>query len=158
MLGANWPSTSAPYSSTWRPISKRETEKPASLLEPLIAYGCPPGGVVLDLFAGSCSTGVAAKRTGRRAVLYELREEQAELAAEIKVEKARADLKSAEAELATLRAQVETTSALVRKLAYWLDADAEVLADMDDRDMSDHQHIVDKVAKIAAALTEGAAP
>ena len=36
---------------------------------------------MLDLFAGSCSTGVAAKRTGRRAVLYELREEQAELAA-----------------------------------------------------------------------------
>ena len=58
-----------------------ETEKPASLLEPLLTYGCPPGGTVLDLFAGSCSTGVAAKRTGRRAVLYELREEQAELAA-----------------------------------------------------------------------------
>ena len=58
-----------------------ETEKPAQLLEPLLTYGCPPGGVVLDLFAGSCSTGVAAKRTGRRAVLYELREEQAELAA-----------------------------------------------------------------------------
>lgn len=57
------------------------TEKPAQLLEPLLTYGCPPGGVVLDLFAGSCSTGVAAKRTGRRAVLYELREEQAELAA-----------------------------------------------------------------------------
>ena len=58
-----------------------ETEKPAQLLEPLLTYGCPPGGTVLDLFAGSCSTGVAAKRTGRRAVLYELREEQAELAA-----------------------------------------------------------------------------
>ena len=58
-----------------------ETEKPAQLLEPLLTYGCQPGGVVLDLFAGSCSTGVAAKRTGRRAVLYELREEQAELAA-----------------------------------------------------------------------------
>ena len=58
-----------------------ETEKPVQLLEPLLTYGCPPGGVVLDLFAGSCSTGVAAKRTGRRAVLYELREEQAELAA-----------------------------------------------------------------------------
>ena len=58
-----------------------ETEKPVPLLELLLTYGCPPGGVVLDLFAGSCSTGVAAKRTGRRAVLYELREEQAEIAA-----------------------------------------------------------------------------
>ena len=58
-----------------------QTQKPTGVLEHLIAYGCPPGGVVLDLFAGSCSTGVAAKRTGRRAVLYELREEQAELAA-----------------------------------------------------------------------------
>lgn len=58
-----------------------ETEKPAQLLEPLIAYGCPVGGTVLDLFAGSCSTGVAAKRTGRKAVLYEMREEQCEQAA-----------------------------------------------------------------------------
>ena len=58
-----------------------ETQKPEAILEPLLTYGCPPGGTVLDLFAGSCSTGVAAKRTGRRAVLFELREEQAELAA-----------------------------------------------------------------------------
>lgn len=69
------------YAGVVRDNNINETEKPVPLLEPLLAYGCPPSGVVLDLFAGSCSTGVAAKRTGRRAVLYELREEQAELAA-----------------------------------------------------------------------------
>ena len=58
-----------------------QTQKPVGILEHLITYGCPVGGTVLDLFAGSCSTGVAAKRTGRRAVLFEKREAQCELAA-----------------------------------------------------------------------------
>lgn len=57
------------------------TEKPLGILEPLIAYGCPPGGTVLDLFAGSASTLVAARNLGRRAVGYEIREEQCETAA-----------------------------------------------------------------------------
>lgn len=29
------------------------TEKPVGILDPLIRYGCPPGGTVLDPFAGS---------------------------------------------------------------------------------------------------------
>lgn len=58
-----------------------ETEKPSPLLEPLISYGCPPGGLVLDLFAGSCSTAVAARASGRRAVCFEIRESQCEAAA-----------------------------------------------------------------------------
>lgn len=58
-----------------------ETEKPVTVLEPLISYACPPGGVVLDVFAGSCSTGVAARNIGRRAVLIEKREAQCEAAA-----------------------------------------------------------------------------
>ena len=69
------------YAPSMHGAAINETEKPAQLLEPLLTYGCPPGGVVLDLFAGSCSTGVAAKRTGRRAVLFEKREAQCELAA-----------------------------------------------------------------------------
>lgn len=58
-----------------------ETEKPQSILEPLIEYGCPPGGLVLDLFAGSSSTLRAARAIGRRAVGIEAREEQCEAAA-----------------------------------------------------------------------------
>lgn len=58
-----------------------ETEKPGPFLESLITYGCPPGGTVLDVFAGSCSTGVAARATGRKAILFEEREDQCEKAA-----------------------------------------------------------------------------
>lgn len=58
-----------------------ETEKPVPIVEPLIQYGCPPGGLVLDLHAGSCSTLVAARNLGRRAVGYEVRESQCEEAA-----------------------------------------------------------------------------
>jgi site-specific DNA-methyltransferase (adenine-specific) len=58
-----------------------ETEKPIGILEPLIQYGCPLGGLVLDLFAGSASTLVAARNTGRRAIGFEKRESQCEKAA-----------------------------------------------------------------------------
>lgn len=53
----------------WHP-----TEKPVEILVPLIEYACPPGGTVLDPFAGSGSTGEAARLTGRRAVLVEAHE------------------------------------------------------------------------------------
>jgi site-specific DNA-methyltransferase (adenine-specific) len=50
------------------------TEKPVALLDPLIRYACPPGGTVLDPFAGSGSTAAAARLTGRQAVLIEIDE------------------------------------------------------------------------------------
>ena len=62
-------------------VAINETEKPVQLLEPLIAYGCPPGGLVLDLFAGSASTLIAARNIGRRAIGIEKRESQCEAAA-----------------------------------------------------------------------------
>lgn len=59
-----------------------ETQKPTGIITPLIDYSCPPDGVILDVFAGVGSVGVAAKQVGRRAVLIELREECCELAAQ----------------------------------------------------------------------------
>lgn len=48
------------------------TQKPVELLVWLIRYSCPPGGLVLDPFAGSASTGEAALQEGRRFVGIEL--------------------------------------------------------------------------------------
>lgn len=58
-----------------------ETEKPVQLVGVYLDISVPPGGLVVDLFAGSCSTGIAARQTGRRALLFEKRESQCESAA-----------------------------------------------------------------------------
>jgi len=48
---------------------------PEELVRPCILAGCPEGGVVLDPFAGSGTTGRVALRTRRQAVLIELNPE-----------------------------------------------------------------------------------
>jgi DNA modification methylase len=48
------------------------TMKPVALFERLVENSCPAGGVVLDPFAGSGTTLVAAEQAGRRAALLEL--------------------------------------------------------------------------------------
>lgn len=53
---------------------------PENLIVPCIKAGCPPGGLVLDPFGGSGTTGLVAKRLGCRATLIELSEEYANLA------------------------------------------------------------------------------
>ncbi len=52
------------------------TQKPLELLIPIVRYSCPEGGIVLDPFAGSGSTLVAALVTGRRVIGIEADEEQ----------------------------------------------------------------------------------
>jgi adenine-specific DNA-methyltransferase len=42
------------------------TQKPVALLDRVIRASCPPGGLVLDCFLGSGTTGEAAERLGRR--------------------------------------------------------------------------------------------
>ena len=45
---------------------------PPALITPCILAGCPPGGTVLDPFAGSGTTALVALEAGRKAVLCEL--------------------------------------------------------------------------------------
>jgi site-specific DNA-methyltransferase (adenine-specific) len=47
------------------------TQKPLGIVEPLLLYGCPKGGTVLDPFAGSGTTGLLARRHGMSAILIE---------------------------------------------------------------------------------------
>lgn len=53
-----------------------ETQKPEAIVAPLIEYSVPPGGTVVDLFAGSGTVGACARKTGRKAILIEKRESQ----------------------------------------------------------------------------------
>jgi site-specific DNA-methyltransferase (cytosine-N4-specific) len=52
---------------------------PVALAERAIAAGCKPGGVVLDPFSGSGTTGLAAARHGRRYVGIDLNREYLDL-------------------------------------------------------------------------------
>lgn len=70
------------YSRSMHHGTINETEKPAGLVENLLTYGMDRRGYVLDVFAGGCSTLVAARNSGRRAVGIELREEQCAKAVE----------------------------------------------------------------------------
>jgi DNA modification methylase len=53
---------------------------PPDLIQPCILAGCPVGGMVLDPFGGSGTTGLVADRHGRNAILIELNPEYIEIA------------------------------------------------------------------------------
>lgn len=57
------------------------TQKPEALMADLVADFTDPGDLILDPFAGSGTTAVAAKRLGRRCVLIEREEKYCEVAA-----------------------------------------------------------------------------
>lgn len=58
------------------------TQKPLGILAPLISYSMPIGGLVLDPFMGSGSTGIAAAALGRRFIGCELNPEYHKLLTE----------------------------------------------------------------------------
>ncbi len=57
------------------------TQKPLALLHYMVRLSCRPNGTILDPFAGSGTTGRAAKDLGRKAVLIEREERYCEIAA-----------------------------------------------------------------------------
>ena len=72
---------SAKASKADRAGSKHPTVKPIALMQWLARLITPPGGVILDPFAGSGTTGIAAVRKGFQVVLCE---REAEYVADIK--------------------------------------------------------------------------
>lgn len=74
--------TSVVYARSEHGRAIHPTQKPLALVAPLLEYACPPDGVVCDLFAGSGTTSVAARRTGRDCTLIEISPEYAQMAAD----------------------------------------------------------------------------
>lgn len=72
--------------SVWRIAPERSENHPCPFPEiiprRLITSSCPTGGVVLDPFAGSGTTGRAAKDLGRRCIMIEKEEKYCKIAAE----------------------------------------------------------------------------
>jgi len=61
-------------------INTHPTVKPVKLMAYLIELGCPPDGVVLDPFAGSGTTLIAAKKLNRKWIGIELNKEYVDIA------------------------------------------------------------------------------
>ena len=84
VIGKGWPETrdtKTVIQVTNTPAGGRchPNEKPVGLMRALINW-CP-AGVIVDAFAGSGTTGIAAKELGRQAILIEADEEFCEVAA-----------------------------------------------------------------------------
>ena len=68
------------YERTTETRNHHPTVKPTDLMQYLVRLVTPPGGTVLDPFAGSGSTGIAADREGFDAILIEREAEYVEIA------------------------------------------------------------------------------
>ena len=62
-------------------FNEHKSQKPVRLMRQLVIRGTQEGQSILDPFAGSCTTGVAAKLEGRKATLIELEERYCEIGA-----------------------------------------------------------------------------
>ncbi len=60
--------------------AEHPTQKPEGIIEPLLKYSCPPGGIVFDPFMGSGAIGVVAKKNGIRFIGAEISPEYFEIA------------------------------------------------------------------------------
>lgn len=76
---SDYPALSEHYrrSNVWTDVNElfkgkiHPTEKPSRLAEIMIETSSNPGDLVLDMFGGSGSTGVAAQKLGRRSIIIE---------------------------------------------------------------------------------------
>lgn len=59
--------------------TEHPNEKPLALIQKLVRLGSRPGDIILDPFAGSGTTGKAAKILGRKAILIEREEKYCEI-------------------------------------------------------------------------------
>ena len=51
---------------------------PQTLVEPMLDAGCPPGGIVLDPFAGMCTMASVAIKQGKKFIMFELSKDYAD--------------------------------------------------------------------------------
>lgn len=64
------------YAKSCNGYAVNETQKPEGIVAPLLEYCVPPGGVVVDCFAGSGTVLAVARAQGKRAIGIETRESQ----------------------------------------------------------------------------------
>lgn len=60
--------------------AEHPTQKPTGLIEPLLLYACPPGGIVLDPMMGAGSVGICAREQDRGFIGVEANEEYFDIA------------------------------------------------------------------------------
>lgn len=62
--------------------AQHPTQKPVGIIEPIVRYSIPEGGVVIDPFMGSGTTGVACANLGRKFIGIEIEEKYFDIACE----------------------------------------------------------------------------